>query len=385
VTVIDFGQTDDGVFYLVMELVNGKTLDQVVEAERAFRPERVVRIGAQVCDALEVAHALRIVHRDLKPSNIMLLASGRDLIKVLDFGLAKSVATDQTPTTMTGAGALLGTPAFMPPEIALGQPCDGRADLYSLGVVLYLLGSGGLPFQAGSAAELIAMHATEPAPPMPGVPPALAQVIDRMLAKDPADRYQTAAAAREALEAAIAPGATRPSPGPFPADAPGPPDADSTRDLATTLALPAPPAPALDARPEHPRRRRAAIAVGALAALGGAAIVTAALRWRSTDEHPAAAPPLAAPPSASVPAPPSPPPAAPVDPPRAAAPPDPAPSALHAPEPLPARPAGKPPRIRREPARRPPTRPEPAKPPAPPASQGAGQGSGQGSGSNLPF
>jgi hypothetical protein len=286
----------------------------------------------------------------------MLLASGRDLIKVLDFGLAKSVATDQTPTTMTGAGALLGTPAFMPPEIALGLPCDGRADLYSLGVVLYLLGSGRLPFQAGSAAELIAMHATELAPPMQGVPPALAQVIDRMLAKDPADRYQTAAAAREALEAA-----------------------DSTRDLAVTVARPASPAPPLDARPDRPRRRRTAIAVGALAALGGAAIVTAALRWRSTDERPAVAPAPAAPASGPAPAaqPTSPPAAAPVDAPREAAPPDPAPPALHAPEPLPARPAGKPPRIRRDPARRPATRPEPAKPPAPPASQG--------SGSTLPF
>jgi serine/threonine-protein kinase len=389
VTVIDFGQTDDGVFYLVMELVNGRTLDQVIEAERAFKPERVVRIAAQVCDALEGAHALRIVHRDLKPSNIMLLASGRDLIKVLDFGLAKSVAVDQTPTTMTGAGALLGTPAFMPPEIALGQPCDGRADLYSLGVVLYLLGSGRLPFQAGSAAELIAMHGTEPAPPMQGVPPALAQVIDRMLAKDPADRYQTAAATREALEAALEPryhapissvalAGTTPSLGPFPAHAlgaPQPPDTDPTRDTATTLALPVSPSPPRDARPDRRRRSRAWVA---LAILGGVAILAAVLRLHSTDERPAASPPVAAP--ATQPATPAPAPApAPAADPHPEAPsPEPPPPALHTPGPLPpARPPARPPRIKREPARRPPARPEPAGQPAPPASQG--------SGSTLPF
>jgi serine/threonine protein kinase len=228
VAVLDFGQTEDGVFYLVMELVEGRTLDAVFRAEKSFKPERVVRIGSQVCDALEGAHALSIVHRDLKPSNIMLLNRGRDLVKVLDFGLAKSVAPDQTSTTMTNAGQLLGTPAFMPPELALGQPCDGRADLYSLGCVLYLLGSGKLPFQSTSAHELIAMHASDVAPPMTGVPPALGRVIDRLLAKDPAARYQSAAETREALEAAVdgrlytpvpgipAVGDTNPSLGPFP-------------------------------------------------------------------------------------------------------------------------------------------------------------------------
>ena len=204
VGVIDFNQTEDGVFYLVMELVRGRTLDQAIKAERVFRPERLVRIGAQVCDALEGAHALQIVHRDLKPANIMLLAQGRDLVKVLDFGLAKSVAPDTTSTTMTHAGALLGTPSFMPPELARGEACDGRADLYSLGCILYLMGSGRLPFVSESAHELIAMHAIEAPPPMTGVPPLLGQAIDRLLAKDPASRFQSAAEARDALEAALA-------------------------------------------------------------------------------------------------------------------------------------------------------------------------------------
>jgi serine/threonine protein kinase len=229
VTVLDFGQTDDGVFFLVMELVSGRTLDDVIKSERTFRPERLVRIGIQICEALEGAHALSIIHRDLKPSNIMLLASGRDFVKVLDFGLAKSTSPDQTSTTMTGAGAVVGTPAFMPPELATGEPCDARSDLYSLGVILYLMGSGRLPFMSESVHELLSMHASEdPAPPMTGVPLKLARVIDKLLSKQPAERYQSATDARNALEESLITSTptpmpdgmsqdTNPSLGPFPA------------------------------------------------------------------------------------------------------------------------------------------------------------------------
>jgi serine/threonine protein kinase len=229
VGVLDFGQTEDGVFFLVMELVSGRTLDQAIKAEKIFRPERVVRIGTQICDALDGAHALSIIHRDLKPSNVMLLNQGRDLVKVLDFGLAKSVSPDATSTTMTGAGAIVGTPAFMPPELATGMPCDGRADLYSLGCILYYLGSGRLPFYSESVHELLAMHGSdEVAPPMPGVPHRLARVVAKLLEKDPRQRYQTAAEALQALEMSLATATpahgvpyaedTHPSIGPFPAD-----------------------------------------------------------------------------------------------------------------------------------------------------------------------
>ncbi len=229
VGVLDFGQTDDGVFFLVMELVTGRTLDQAIKAEKVFRPERVVRIGTQICDALDGAHALSIIHRDLKPSNVMLLNQGRDLVKVLDFGLAKSVSPDATSTTMTGAGAIVGTPAFMPPELAMGMPCDGRADLYSLGCILYYLGSGRLPFYSESVHELLAMHGSDDvAPPMPGVPHRLALVVAKLLEKDPRNRYQTAAEALQALEMSLVaatpgfgvpfPSDTNPSLGPFPAN-----------------------------------------------------------------------------------------------------------------------------------------------------------------------
>ncbi|HWU86199.1 MAG TPA: serine/threonine-protein kinase, partial [Kofleriaceae bacterium] len=205
VGIIDFGQTSDGVCYLVMELVTGRTLDEVFADEGVFPPERLVRIAAQICDALECAHALQIVHRDLKPSNAMLLAQGRDFVKILDFGLAKSVASGDV-TAVTISGTVLGTPAYISPERARGERCDGRADLYSLGVMLYLLGSGRLPFQSSSPHELLAMHGSEPVPAMTGVPRALARVIERLLRKDPAERYPTAAAVRKALERALADG-----------------------------------------------------------------------------------------------------------------------------------------------------------------------------------
>ncbi len=274
VGVLDFGQSDDGLFYLVMELVAGSTLDQVLKGGGTMRPDRIVRIGAQVCDALEGAHALQIVHRDLKPANIMLLSHGRDLVKVLDFGLAKSVATDNAVTTMTNAGALLGTPAFMPPELALGQPCDGRADLYALGCILYLLGSGRLPFTSDSPHELIAAHAHDPAPPMTGVPEALAAVVDRLLEKDPNKRFQTAAETREALEASVDGRFSTP----YPINGDTPPsirpvsgmNRSSADELVTSETIAAPTANAVTM--SEPRRRRWVVPVLAAFALAGAGV-----------------------------------------------------------------------------------------------------------------
>jgi len=143
------------------------------------------------------------VHRDLKPANVMLLDSERDLVKVLDFGLAKSLSNDSGTTSMTGSGALLGTPAYMSPEAALGREVDARADLYSLGCMLYVLASGRMPFYAESSHELISMQANVVPSPPPGVPASLSAVIMRLLEKDPAKRYQTAVDTREAIDAAV--------------------------------------------------------------------------------------------------------------------------------------------------------------------------------------
>ena len=205
VSVLDFGQTSDGLFYLVMELVNGRTLDAVLAKDASLPQDRVVRIATQICDALEGAHQLQIVHRDLKPANVMLLSTGRDLVKVLDFGLAKSLLPDIDAATVTSANALVGTPAFMPPELVTGgrRDADERADLYSLGCVLYTAIMGEQPFVASTVHELIAMHASEPPPPMVGVPGGLAIVIGKLLEKDPERRYRTATKAREALEISL--------------------------------------------------------------------------------------------------------------------------------------------------------------------------------------
>lgn len=200
-SVVDFGQTADGVFYLVMELVAGRTLSAVLRAEKVLEPQRVVRIGAQICQALEGAHAIPIIHRDLKPANILIGAN--DFVKVVDFGIAKSLSAETLSSTMTNADAILGTPSFMPPEAARAMPCDERADLYSLGCVLYVAASGRLPFVSDDLPSMMMKHVVEPVPPLIGVPSALARVIYKLLEKEPADRYQTATATRLALEAAL--------------------------------------------------------------------------------------------------------------------------------------------------------------------------------------
>ncbi len=196
VSVIDFGQTTDGLFYLVTELLAGRTLDEVINDEGRMSAERVVRIGAQICDALEGAHAAHVVHRDLKPHNVMLLDTSRDLVKVLDFGLVKSLTAAPGMTNMTQEGALLGTPAYMPPEVIAGHEVDERADLYSLGCLLFLAASGRPAVSrapARSGRHRHAMHAMEPVPRAEHVPSALAAVIERLMAKAPNDRFSVGA------------------------------------------------------------------------------------------------------------------------------------------------------------------------------------------------
>jgi hypothetical protein len=280
VAVHESGATGDGVFFLVMELVAGDTLEAVLARDKRVEPARAIRIAIQICDVLAVAHAMQIVHRDLKPANIML--ADRDRVKVLDFGLAKMIAADHG--TMTQAGELLGTPAFMAPELALGQPCDGRADQYSLGCVLYLMVAGRLPFVSASTPELIALHAYETPPRLDGVSPALAAVVARMLAKSPEERFASADANRAALGEVL--------------------DADAATEQTGTFAKPRSAAVAV-ASP--PRRQRWPIVGGvlAVAALSGlAAIAWLADLLPASPEHPsirAPAQPQAAQAAATVP------------------------------------------------------------------------------------
>ena len=213
VAVIDFGQTADGQHYLVMELVRGRTLEAVLAAHGPMAPGRVVRIGMQVCDVLMSAHHLSIVHRDLKLANLMLVddAVALDTVKVLDFGMARSLAEEPWDPDITLTGALVGTPAYMPPEVLQGRACDARSDLYSLGVILYELASGRAPYAGPSAAELIVQLATdEPTPPArAGIPDPLARVIARLIARDPDARHRDALELKVEL-ARLAPAARHP-------------------------------------------------------------------------------------------------------------------------------------------------------------------------------
>jgi len=200
VTVLDFGQTTDGLLYLVMELVDGRTLGQVLQDEGPFSVARMVRVGTQLCDALEAAHRLSIIHRDLKPTNVMVLnePAGRDHLKVLDFGLAKLL--DRTDSSVTDSNAMPGTPGYIPPELYQGAVADARGDLYALGVILYELLAGRGPFDKGGTAKARLPSEHSPAPL--DVAPVMQNVIFRLLERDPARRYSSAAQVREALLAA---------------------------------------------------------------------------------------------------------------------------------------------------------------------------------------
>ena len=192
VTVYDVNE-QDGTPYLVMEFVAGRSLAAAMDAGERFSIDRIYELGQQVAEALGYAHRNGVVHRDVKPANILLAAPGPGEVeraKLADLGVAKLTATQITTT-----GQLLGTPAFMPPEQFTGVPIDGRADLFSLGVILYWLATGDKPF-AGDTITAVSykiVH-SEPAPPRrinPAVPVALERIIMKCLEKDPATRYAT--------------------------------------------------------------------------------------------------------------------------------------------------------------------------------------------------
>jgi serine/threonine-protein kinase len=194
----DLGQTPDGTLYIAMELVNGPSLKDVIRSTGPLDAARIGRILRQVASALSVAHKHGIIHRDLKPHNIMLAtAPGEaEVAKLLDFGIAKTF--DDAATQLTATGFVLGTPQYMSPEQAAGRPIDGRSDLYSLGIILFEMLVGEVPFNDPSTPAVLVKHLTEPAPapslrrPDLQIPPGLEAIALRCLEKDPAARYQTA-------------------------------------------------------------------------------------------------------------------------------------------------------------------------------------------------
>ena len=187
VTVYDFGE-DEGVLYLAMEFLEGKSIQELVEKHNVMPIETLLPMYEQICSALDHAHQHKIVHRDIKPANIMILESG--LVKVTDFGIAKVMSMG-----MTQAGQILGTPNYMSPEQVKGRSVDGRSDIFSLGVILYELVTGEKPFGGQNITTVIYKIINEdPIPPRQldaTISPGLSYVIQKSLAKNPDERYQT--------------------------------------------------------------------------------------------------------------------------------------------------------------------------------------------------
>jgi serine/threonine-protein kinase len=197
----EFGK--EGPFrYLVMEYVEGLDLKRIVTEQGPLPPEDALDLSAQIAEALGAIHAEGIIHRDLKSQNVM--RSPRGLVKVMDFGIAKSV--EATATSATMAGQLIGTPEYMSPEQARGVPIDARSDIYALGIMMFELFTGEVPFRADTPVMTLLRHIQEPPPTdHPRIPPALQPILRKALAKDPDQRYQTAAEVAQALRAAREP------------------------------------------------------------------------------------------------------------------------------------------------------------------------------------
>lgn len=241
--VYDVGATPDGHDYLVMEYVDGTDLLTVIQNEGMLTVERAVALTIEILDGLAAIHALGIVHRDVKPSNVLLTTNseGQEVVKLGDFGLARA----QDDATLTKTGNIVGTTPFMAPEMFRGQEIDHRADLYAVGITLYQMLAGKLPF-LGATAEIGAQHVWSPPPPLAeqrtGVPAWIVRVVERALAKSPVERFQSARAFATALE---------------------------TKDAGTAISVDG--VPTVVARPPARRPRRWPFVLAGIAVVGGGA------------------------------------------------------------------------------------------------------------------
>lgn len=205
VNVSDFGTLPNGSPYLVMELLKGMPLSELLRTHGRLPAQRVVSLALQIADGVGAAHQAGIVHRDLKPDNIFIVRrDDEDFVKILDFGLAKR--SGPGAVQLTGPGLVLGTPHYMAPEQATGMPADPRVDIYALGVLMYELVSGRVPFSGGNAMAILTQHAHNVPPafstmvPKPLVAPALEAIITKCLLKRPEHRFTTMGALQDALE-----------------------------------------------------------------------------------------------------------------------------------------------------------------------------------------
>ncbi len=211
ISIESHGELEGGLCYLVMELADGVSLGRAIRLEAPFGPRRAVRVASQIAAAMARAHELGVLHRDLKPANVVLShrRGEPDVVKVLDFGLAKILGHDDDDT-LTKAGLIFGTPEYMSPEQAVGGKVDGRCDVYALGAILYEMLVGRPPFRGEGVFETVRMHVAEP-PPAPRdvrsdvlVPPMLEGVVLRCLEKRPEGRFESAAHLERVLAAIAA-------------------------------------------------------------------------------------------------------------------------------------------------------------------------------------
>lgn len=208
VALYDFGTTSEGLVYLVMELVEGHSLRQIIREQGPLSPYAASVVINQVCAALDEAHRRNLIHRDIKPDNIVITSTSSGvLVKVLDFGLAKLLDPERTASNLTQTGTVMGTPYYMSPEQFLGEDLDSRSDIYSLGIVLYEMLTGLVPFSSPTPTAVVVQHVNQPPASLrtrnASIPPAVEAVVLRALEKRREARQQTAGELAQQLSAAV--------------------------------------------------------------------------------------------------------------------------------------------------------------------------------------
>jgi serine/threonine protein kinase len=199
VTIFDYGRTEDDIYYMAMEYLEGHTLHRAIREAGHFPEERAAHVARQICRALREAHSLGVIHRDLKPANIFLVEHGdeTDFVKVLDFGLVKNVSGDGKGEDLTQTGLFMGSPKYMAPEQIRGDKVDARTDIYALGIIMYEMITGKVPFDRPNSVNILMAHVNEDAPPLRtmnpqvNVSPAIEDTVARCIAKDPDQRFRS--------------------------------------------------------------------------------------------------------------------------------------------------------------------------------------------------
>ena len=307
VTIFDYGKTDDDIYFMAMEYLDGVTLHRAIRQATFLPQERAAHIARQICRALREAHALGVIHRDLKPANIFLVEHGdeSDFVKVLDFGLVKHVSGEARGEELTQAGLFMGSPKYMAPEQIRGERVDTRTDIYALGVILYEMLTGKVPFERASSVQILMAQVHEPPPPLRQINPKIVvspgfeEAIARCLAKFPDERFasmdEVLAALKLVPTAALSSTATMPHQPPSGSGAhslPNPTGSGPTfsqrviesgpKTIAHPLAMPAADTPLIWPRPKRKSSPLLIplLAVGALAVAAGGAYFTYATKGR---------------------------------------------------------------------------------------------------------